>query len=72
MPLSGVEIIGFSFIVKLFASWAFITLLVSSIVGFVQARAGTQGGSVWRDPWERARRNRRAAIIRSYPGGAGE
>lgn len=73
MTPSGIELIGFPFILKIFASWGLITMVVSAIVTMWQKVSGGHGELFSRqDPWQRARQNRRAAIIRSYPEATGE
>ena len=73
MTLSGVEVIGFSFIVKLFASWTLITMAITGVITFLQERTHGRGTSTThRGSWQQRRQDRRAAIIRSYPEVVGE
>ena len=69
MTPTGVELIGFPFVIKVLASWGLITMLVSAAITVWQRLAGGGLGSLFarRDPWEQARQNRRVAIIQHYP-----
>jgi hypothetical protein len=74
MTPSGVELIGFSFVLKIFASWGLITMSVSALVTMWQKLMPAGQGPLTsrQDPWQQARQNRRAAIIRSYQEPIGE
>ncbi len=69
MTPTGVEPIGFPFVLKVLASWGLITMLISAAINAWQrlARGGMDALFDRLDPWEQARQNRRAAIIRHYP-----
>lgn len=69
MPQTAVDVIGFSFVLKIFAGWGMITMLVSLAVSTVQKLTSGRHDSIFipSDPWRAARQNRDAAIIRHYP-----